>query len=140
MQTPEERVRRSLARQGALCHIGVELVAATDGDVTLALPFGPNVTQQHGFFHGGVITMLLDSACGYAALFGMATDRAVLTAEFKVNFLAPASGPRLLAHGRVRKAGRTLHVCQGVALAGEREVAIMQATMMAVPLRPGLED
>ena len=84
--------------------------------------------------------MLLDSACGYAALLGMAPDQAVLTAEFKVNFLTPASGPRLLARGRVVKAGRTLHVCQGVAHAGEREVALMQATMMAVPLRPGLED
>lgn len=140
MSDPAERVRRSLARQGALTHLGAELVSAGGGEVVLALPFRAEVAQQHGFFHGGVISALLDSACGYAALLGMAPDRAVLTVEFKLNFVAPASGPRLLARGRVVKAGRTLHVCQGVALVGGKEVALMQATMIAAPARPGLED
>ena len=140
MHDQHERVRRSLARQGALTHLGAELAEIVDGEVVLVLPFRAEVAQQHGFFHGGVVSALLDSACGYAALLGMAPDRAVLTAEFKLNFLAPADGARLLARGRVVKAGRTLHVCQGVALVGGKEVALMQATMMAVPARPGLED
>lgn len=140
MHDPQERIRRSLARQGALARLGVELVEAASGEVTLALPFGADVTQQHGFFHGGVVAMLLDSACGYAALLGMGPEQAVLTIEFKVNFLAPATGPRLVARGRVVKAGRTLHVCQGAASIGGKEVALMQATMMAVATRAGLED
>lgn len=140
MHDPAERVRRSLARQGALTHLGAELVEIGQEGVVLALAFRAEVAQQHGFFHGGVVSALLDSACGYAALLGMAEDRAVLTAEFKLNFLAPAAGPRLLARGRVVKAGRTLHVCQGVAMIGDKEIALMQATMMAVPARPGLED
>lgn len=77
----------------------------------------------------------MDSACGYAALSTMPDNCDVLSVEFKVNLLAPASGDEFLARGRVVKAGRTLTVCQGEleSLPQGRTVAMMTATMIARP-------
>jgi uncharacterized protein (TIGR00369 family) len=103
--------------------------------VTIELPFRTEITQQHGFVHAGVVTTIVDNACGYAALSLMPPTAAVLTVEYKVNFLSPAVGDRLVARGRVLRPGRTLMVCLGevVALTDGREkaVATMLATMIA---------
>ena len=102
----------------------------------MALPFRADLTQQHGFLHAGVVTAVVDSACGYAALTVMEPGTAVLSVEFKVNLLAPAEGAELRAIGRVVRSGRTLVVCAGElhAINNERDtvVALMQGTMMAV--------
>ena len=144
-----DRVRRSFDRQGAMRLMGAELHRVEPGEVEIAVPFRPEVSQQHGLFHGGVVAAVLDSACGYAALSLMAPGAAVLSAEFKIHFLAPARPGLLLARGRVVKPGRTLLVCLGRAYvrdgtgadgAGETEVALMTATMAAVAGRAGLED
>ena len=73
----------------------------------------PAILQQHGFF--------ADSAAGYAALSLMPADTGVLTAEFKINFLAPAAGERILARGRVVKAGRTLTLAHAEVFAKTRD-------------------
>lgn len=140
----DARVRASFARQRAMQTIGARLVRVEPGVVELELPFRDDLTQQHGFLHAGIVTTLVDSACGYAALSVMDKESAVLSVEYKVNLLAPAVGDRMRAVGRVIKSGRTLVVCQGevIAVAGENEsvVTIMQATMMAVRGRPDLVD
>ena len=101
------------------------------------------LTQQHGFLHAGVLASAADSACGYAALSLMPAGAAVLSIEFKINMLAPATGDRFLARGRVIRAGRTVTVCWGEVVSyvgdAERTVATMVATMMTVMDR-GLSD
>jgi uncharacterized protein (TIGR00369 family) len=140
----ESRVRASFARQRAMHTIGARPVRVEPGEVELELPFREDLTQQHGFLHAGIVTTLLDSACGYAALSLMDRESAVLSVEFKVNLLAPALGDRMRAVGRVIKPGRTLVVCTGevIAVAGGAEtvVALMQATMMAIRGREELVD
>lgn len=140
----EARVRASFARQRAMHTIGARLVRVEPGEVEVELPFREELTQQHGFLHAGIVTTLVDSACGYAALSLMDRESAVLSVEYKVNLLAPAVGQLMRAVGRVIKPGRTLLVCSGevVAIAGDSEtvVTLMQATMMAVRGRPELVD
>ena len=119
--------------------MGASLEHVAAGEIDIALMFRPEVSQHHGFFHGGVIATLLDVACGFAALTLMEPEQEVLTAEFKLNFLAPAKGERLVARGRLVRPGRLLSVCTGEAhcetLGGSRHVALMQATMAAVRTR-----
>ena len=140
----ESRVRASFARQRAMNTIGARLVRVEPGEVELELPFREDLTQQHGFLHAGIVTTLVDSACGYAALSLMDAESAVLSVEYKVNLLAPAVGERVRAIGRVIKPGRTLLVCTGEVIAvtggAESVVTMMQGTMMAVRGRPGLVD
>ncbi|HXG15471.1 MAG TPA: PaaI family thioesterase [Calidithermus sp.] len=134
------RVQESFARQTLMKTIGARLLRVAPGEVDIELPFRDDLCQQHGFLHGGVVTAVADSACGYAALTLMPPAAAVLTVEFKVNLLAPARGERFLARGRVLRPGRTLTVCTADVLAvadgPARAVATMLATMMAVEQRP----
>jgi uncharacterized protein (TIGR00369 family) len=136
------RVRASFANQVFMSTLGATLERVEPGVVDIALPFDPRLTQQHGFLHAGAIATVADSACGYAALSLMAPGFAVLSVEFKINMLAPASGRLFLATGRVLRAGRTITVCAGEVRAdgGEKIIAAMQATMMAVENRPGVRD
>jgi uncharacterized protein (TIGR00369 family) len=140
----EERVRASFARQNAMKTLGAELTVVRPGTIEIEMPFSDALTQQHGFLHAGVISMALDSACGYAAFSMMPADAAVLTIEFKVNLLAPGKGERFLFRGSVTKPGRTIIVADGQAYAfgqdGEaRLIATMTGTMMTVQGRQGLE-
>ncbi len=136
----EARVRASVARQRIMATMGATLTSVGPGQVVIELPFRPDLTQQHGFLHAGMITTLVDSACGYAALSLMPRETEVLTVEYKVNFLAPARGARFIAYGQVMKPGRTLTVCMGdviaVTASEESVIATMLATMILRPIPP----
>src|SRR5690242_5886416 len=140
----ERRCRDSFARQQAMVTIGASVLSVAAGEVELVMPFFERFTQQHGFMHAGIVTMLCDTACGFAALSLMPPAAAVLTTEFKVNLLSPAKGERIIAYGRVVRPGRKLMVCLGEVFAEEagkrKQVALMTASMMVVDTSTGLRD
>jgi uncharacterized protein (TIGR00369 family) len=143
----ERRVRSSFARQAVMETIGATLERVAPGEVDVTLQFRPELTQQHGFLHAGIVTAVVDSACGYAALTLMEPGTAVLSVEFKLQLLAPAQGAWFRASGRVLRAGRTLTAVTGEFRAypqardpnGEL-VAALTGTMMTVRDRPALRD
>ena len=132
----ERRVRESFARQRAMETFGARLLRVAPGEVEVGVEFDEAFTQQHGYLHGGLVTAIVDTACGYAALTLMEPGAEVLSVEFKLNLLSPAAGERFVARARVLRAGRNLTVCAGdlYALRGEGEklVATMLATMMVM--------
>ena len=132
----EQRVRDSFALQGVMHHMGAQLGLIAPGAVDIELTWAKELTQQHGFLHAGVVSVALDSACGYAAFTLMVPEAEVLTIEFKINLLAPAQGERFRMEGRVLKPGRTITVCEGRAYAlhggGEKLIATMGCTLMAI--------
>lgn len=139
----ETRIKNSFARQTAMTTIGASITSVESGMVTIELPFRSDLTQQHGFIHAGVITMVVDSACGYAALTLMPPTAAVLSVEYKVNFLSPAVGEKFTAQGRVLKPGRTLMVCLGEVHAHQKGEVKLIATMLATMIareETGLAD
>jgi uncharacterized protein (TIGR00369 family) len=132
----EPRVRASFKRQELMTTFAAQMTRVVPGEVRIELPFNHAFTQQHGYIHAGVLTSIVDSACGYAAYTLMPADSNVLTVEYKVNFLNPARGELFIGIGRVVKAGRTLTVCNGEVWAvdgtEEKLIATMQTTMMAI--------
>jgi uncharacterized protein (TIGR00369 family) len=139
----ESRVRTSFERQHFMATIGARLLRVEPGEVDVEVMVRDDLVQQHGFLHAGVLASAADSACGYAALSLMPAGAAVLSIEFKTNMLAPATGDRIVARGRVIRAGRTVTVCWADVTAyapdSERLVATMVGTMMTVHDR-GLTD
>lgn len=139
-----DRVEASVRRQSAMTTIGAELTEAVEGRVVITLPMADHILQQNRFIHGGVIGMILDSACGYAALTRTPDHSTILTSEYKINLLAPAMGERIEAVGTVLRAGRRLIVTQGDAYAvtgrERKHIAVMLASLMVVEKVPGMVD
>lgn len=132
----ERRIRESFARQSLMATFGAAVLRVAEGEVEIAAPILAGARQQHGAGHAGLTFALADTAAGYAALTRIAPGQEVMTAEAKINLLAPALGDRLVARGRVVKAGRRLVVvtAEVVAEAAGRgtTVAIFQGTMIPV--------
>ena len=130
------RVHASFNLQQAMGLIGAQLAVVEPGYVEIHLPHRAEITQQHGFIHGGVVGMIADSAAGYAANTLTPADASVLTVEYKMNLVAPADGQRLVARGEVVRPGRTLIVTRADVYAVRDEqwtlCAIMQQTIMAM--------
>jgi uncharacterized protein (TIGR00369 family) len=131
-----ERVHKSFNQQTFMQTLGAELVAVEHGTVTIELPFSESLCQQQGFLHAGVVATLADNVCGYAALTQTPDHADVVTAEFKINFVRPAIGERLVAVGKVETAGKRLCVCRGevsaISQGNSKVVAIVQATVAVV--------
>ncbi len=106
------RVRASFERQQVMAWMGASLTHLAPGQCEITLPHKPELTQQHGYLHGGIIGTIGDSAAGYAAYTLMPHDASVLTVEYKMNILAPGDGERFIARGEVIRAGRSLVVAR----------------------------
>ena len=138
IQDPEyrRRVQESFARQGLMKHLGAELVSLQPGGAEIRVPFRPELTQQHRYFHAGVTAAVADSACGYAAYTLMAADASVLTVEYKINLLAPADGDELIARARVVRSVKSLKICTADVFVrkdgAESHCATMLSTIMCM--------
>lgn len=126
-----EAVHASFEASGMMQGIGARIVELRAGLCAIELPFSPRVAQQHGFFHGGAIGTLADTAGGYAAMTTVPIGTDVLTLEYKINFLRPATGRLLVAKGEVLRAGRSVIVTRvDVFDEDQRVCAVMQQTIV----------
>ena len=136
-ETATARIRESFARQGMMRTLGAEMTALAPGACRIEAPIGPAVQQQHGFAHAGHTFAIGDSAGGYAAMTCTDESREVVTSEMTIHLLAPAKGERLVAEGRVIRAGRRQIVVQSevFAVTGEVrvQVALLTGTIVTVP-------
>ena len=139
METYEKRVRDSFGKQQFMSTLGAELTSVVRGSAEIRVPFDARLTQQNGFLHAGVMTSVLDSACGYAALSVAPDDAEVLSVEFKVNLLAPAVGDFFVARAAVKRAGRKITVCTADAFAVKGTEEKLVATMLATIMNMGAE-
>jgi uncharacterized protein (TIGR00369 family) len=118
-------------------HLGAELIQVGKGTAEIRVKFRDELSQQHGYFHGGVTGAIADSAAGYAAYSLTPRGSSVLTVEYKMNLVAPAQGEWLIARGSVIRAGRTLSVCRADVFAlqdgAEKMCATLLTTIMVLP-------
>jgi uncharacterized protein (TIGR00369 family) len=131
----EARVRDSFARQGAMRLIGASVLRVEPGYCEIELPYRADLTQQHGLFHGGIVSAIADTAGGYAAYTLFPAEDSILTVEYKINLLAPGAGDKLVASARVKKAGRTLTVCELEVMAVEQDRRTLCACGFATLIR-----
>ena len=136
MNDVETRIRASFDQQTMMQTLGATLAGIAPGQVTITAPILPTALQQHGAGHAGLAFSLGDSAAGYSALSLMPDEAEVMTVEMKINLMAPAIGDRLVAEGRVVRAGRRIVVVAADVFAevngARKHVAMMQGTMIPV--------
>ena len=135
-----DAIRHTLEGQGFARLVGAKVIAIEPGVVVMALDRRPEVLQQAGLFHGGVIAYLVDNATTAAAatMIDRAT-RSVITAEYKLNLLAPSRGDRLTCRAEVVKPGRSLTVVEAKVHCrvdgAEKLVAVALATIANLDTR-----
>ncbi len=130
----KQKVEESFKKQKFMQLIDAKLIEVRPGYCEIHLPYHLELTQQHGYFHAGVIGTIADNASGYAAFSLMEKDSNVLTVEFKLNLLSPGDGDLLIAKAHVLKSGRTLTVCRSEVFirkgAKETRCAASQTTLI----------
>ncbi len=132
-QAVRQAVERGFAKQAFMQTLNARLIEVDKGICEIELPYSEFLTQQHGFFHGGVVATIADNAAGFAAYSLMADDRQPLTVEFKISLIAPAAGDRLLARGEVLKAGRSIyHVASNVHACGKSEETLVASALVTI--------
>lgn len=141
LETARKLIQGVLLRQPFMQMLGVTLGELAAGKVELRVALRPELTQHGGVAHGGVIGALADNAAGAAAGTLTLPERVTVTAEYKINFIAPGAGASLRAVGQVLKPGRNLIVVESRVFAvdvdgGEQICAAALATMVPVPM-PG---
>ena len=110
MTTSLTSAREILAAQPFSALLGAELVAFDPGAAELRLVVTDRLKQQHGFVHGGVICYAIDNALTFAG--GSVLGPAVVTSEFKINYVRPALGQAIIARANVLHAGKNQAVCR----------------------------
>lgn len=127
--------RDVLAKQPFSILLGAQLLTLEPGRCELQVTIGEHLKQQHGFVHGGVLSYLADNALTFAG--GTALRVPVLTGEFKINYVRPAVGDRLVARAEAVHVGKSQAVCRcevyAVSAAGEKLCALAQGTIVAAP-------
>lgn len=127
-----EKVHANFDSQPFLSCIGAQITNLGPGICEITLPFNENIARRNGTFHGGLMSAMADSAGGYAAMTLCPLGKRTLTVEYKLNFLKPGAGDKLVARGEVMRPGNTLTVTRTDVFAGDRLVATSQQTMIVI--------
>lgn len=130
-------IHEMCAAQPFMQMIGGVVSDVSAGKTELQIECRKELTQHSGVVHAGVTTTLADNACGCAATTLYPAGYYALTTEFKINFVAPAMGERLIARGRVIKAGKRLSTCAADVVAVQEGREVLVATMLASIFRGG---
>ncbi|WP_440531618.1 PaaI family thioesterase [Variovorax sp. YR566] len=127
--------RRMLASQPFSVLIGAELHALAPGLAELQLPLTAQLKQQNGFAHGGIVSYMADNALTFAG--GSALRVPVVTSEFKINYVRPALGDRLIARATTAHCGSSQAVCTCEVFVvndrAEKLCALAQGTIAKLP-------
>jgi uncharacterized protein (TIGR00369 family) len=112
--------------------LGVELVSVSPGEAVTRLRVEERFLQQDGFVHAGVVATLADHTGGASAWTLVKPEQTVLTVEFKINLLNPASGPVLTCRARVLRPGGRLTVSEVDVFSGDGSHAARLTMTLAV--------
>lgn len=130
--------RQALAAQPFSTLIGAELKVFRQGESVLEIPIRDELLQQNGYVHGGVVSYAADNVLTFVG--GSVLGPECLTSEYKINYVKPAVGGRLVARGAVIHAGKRQAVCRCEVVAvdgegGETLCASAQGTIVATASR-----
>lgn len=137
MSTMENIARKIFASQSFSGYLGASLESVGSNTTEISLELNDRLKQQHGFAHGGVISYLADNSITFAG--GLALGRDAMTSEFKINYVRPAIGQRLIGKACAISVGKRQAVCQSKVFAicgdgSEKLCAVAQGTVIAVPV------
>ena len=130
--------RKILASQPFSVLLGAELPSLSAGTAEIRVPIRPQLRQQHGFVHGGVVSYAADNALTFVG--GSVLGTAVVTSEFKINYVRPARGDYLVARASVIHHGKRQAVCRCDVFASDQGAEALCATAQGTISRLSTPD
>lgn len=127
-----EDVQTTFLAQAAMRLVGARLAAVEHGRVEIRVGIRPELAQQHGVVHGGVVAMVLDAACAFAVASLLPPEHTGFTVNLAVNYLDGAAGDLLVVRGEVLRMSRATAVSQATAYAVAGETAVRAAVATSV--------
>ncbi|HVG32878.1 MAG TPA: PaaI family thioesterase [Pyrinomonadaceae bacterium] len=127
----QRKVQEIFDRAAFIEEVGVKVSGIGAGWCETTLEIGPKHLQQDNFVHAGVLATLADHTAGGAAGSVVREEEIVLSVEFKINLLRPATGETLRCRAQLLRAGRTLIVAESEVFArtGNQEKLVAKATV-----------
>ena len=79
--------------EGHFAALGLELLNVGAGRATMKMPWKPELVgdPETGVLHGGPISTLLDSCCGFAAAAALESLGACPTIDLRIDYMGPAT-------------------------------------------------
>jgi uncharacterized protein (TIGR00369 family) len=116
--------------------MGIELVDAREGEVTIALEAQPHHLNLQGLLHGGILATLADTATGLAVRTKLEPDRRHVTIAMSVHYLSAGAPGTITAIGRTVRVGRQIaHAEAEIRDARGKLLATAQATLAVMTQR-----
>ncbi|MBN2168146.1 MAG: PaaI family thioesterase [Actinobacteria bacterium] len=114
--------------------LGLKVVGLGSGWSEFELEVDEKLWNAGGTAHGGAIASVADAAAGVAlsTLIDYSAEKPV-SVELKINFCASVREGTLRARGEIIKRGNTINICETKVKKGDRLIAVMVSTLMAVP-------
>lgn len=112
MPTSARADRDPLTPQGGFADlVGYEVTDWQQGYAVITLEVEDRHLNRSGIMHGGVLSTLIDTACGYSGCYCDVSGHArrAMTLQLSTQFLAPARGGRILkAKAQVTGGGKSV--------------------------------
>ncbi|MEI9995280.1 MAG: PaaI family thioesterase [Rhizomicrobium sp.] len=126
------RLRDASGRAAFNTWLGLEVDQASEGEVELSLRWRPEFGQYSGYLHAGIISGLIDTACGFAA---STLSGRVLASQLSVRFLRPAVADVFVVRGKVVKPGRQqIFACGELCARGAPDKLLAVGDAILVPV------
>lgn len=130
------RLRKSSSGQGFNKWLAAQLIDFTDTSVAVGIDVREDMTQHHGFVHGGCVSALADMAAAWAG--AISSGRDVVTSSFTMHFVSPALGSRLEARANAIRTGNTVATVevQIFAQSPEKDEKLCAAGIASIAILP----
>tara|TARA_R110002124_G_scaffold1637_8_gene9993 strand:+ start:4824 stop:5327 length:504 start_codon:yes stop_codon:yes gene_type:complete len=98
--------------------LGLTIKDAKRGEAWLTVPYDKRLigNVETGVIHGGVITAMLDNACGVAVQLALPERNSIATLDLRIDYMKPATpGETLTGHAHCYKVTRNIAFVRGTA-------------------------
>jgi uncharacterized protein (TIGR00369 family) len=103
----EERLRQRLQTVPVALLLGTQFVSCARHEAVLRLPHRPELTNDLGIVHGGILASLADSAIAFALATHFGGRMGFATADLTIQYLRRATTD-VLAKARITRIGSTV--------------------------------
>lgn len=103
--------------------LGMEIVYIEHGRAVVRVPYAARLAGNAttGVLHGGVITTVLDSACGVAVIAALGQRMGIATLDLRIDYLKPATpGEAVTAAAHCYKVTRNICFVRALAYHADR--------------------